>query len=405
MTLGTTFVIMAGVLAILVAFDPYGVIGTRLLHSASMPRDARLMAGSDRLLKARAVVAEQGDALVLAGSSRVLIGFDPADPVLSGMRVYNAGLAGARLPEVLAVASRVMQRADPPGRLIVGLDFDVTLLPDEHAADWEGSALSPDGETRGAVLRRYFLSLQAVSSAATAMIGVRKFPPIWVGADGRLRYEATDSGIAGRAQLFVQETGAMVDIANAYRSGVAQRLVQRRAQVRSFLNSISLLASMRETSLKQGSPRIDILIPPMHAWRLEALYQGGLWDQYEGWKRALVADIAEAGADSRTIIRLWDFSVSHALTQENMPAHEQQVDTRWFWESSHMRPILGSKILATILRGEPADGFGTALQPATIEAHLVRERLAHEAWRRSAPDTIRFIGTLGTRPRRMGPLQ
>jgi hypothetical protein len=394
-TCGTVF---CGLLLI-TALDPYGILGTRVAAISALPAETRLMPGSDRLLKARQIMADHANEVVLVGSSRVLIGFDPSDPALNNRPAYNAGLAAARLPEILGVAEALLDRKNPPQALIIGLDFDVTTLAQDYDNAWDKSALSVKGEASGAVLRRYFASFMALRDAVILVAGAGKLRPLLVGTDGRMRFETSDSGISGRAALFERETRAMFDILRDNRIGLEDRLLQRRQQVRAALLRI-----------QSSTVQIDIIIPPMHAWRMEAINQSGVWDLYEAWKRGLTEDIQALSSVRKGRLRLWDFAVSHPVTQEAVPDEPvvqsnaskhllpqtaMMQDTIWFWESSHMRPALGGQILATLQGGVPIDGFGAEITPPSIENHIYQQRIAHETWRARNPAIIAHIAGIG----------
>src|SRR5439155_3962184 len=130
---------------------------------------------------------------------------------------------------------------------------------------------------------------------------------------------------------------------------------------------------------RQNGIALDLALVPRHADYLEALDQSGLWPRYEQVIGALTRLVAADGDDA---VRLWDFSGYDTYATEPVPAPtDRSGATRWFWEPSHFKRVLGEKILAAIYRGNT--GYGVRLSPATLAEHLQATRQAKLDYRAS----------------------
>jgi hypothetical protein len=122
-----------------------------------------------------------------------------------------------------------------------------------------------------------------------------------------------------------------------------------------------------------------VLISPVHARKLEILWQFGLWNTYEQWKYKLTTILA-ADAASHPIenpFPLWDFSGYNRITTERVPPLGDIItQMQWYWEGSHYKKVVGDTMLDIIFGNRDTDfyihhGFGALLTMENIDNHLM----------------------------------
>jgi hypothetical protein len=112
-----------------------------------------------------------------------------------------------------------------------------------------------------------------------------------------------------------------------------------------------------------------IVILPMHARLLEALYQAGLGDSFSNWKRKLVnINNTVAKKHKREEFSVWDFSSFSQKTTELMSG--QEGENYWFYDSSHAHPRFGALILDAIYRDDGETAEGQKITSINIEEWL-----------------------------------
>jgi hypothetical protein len=143
---------------------------------------------------------------------------------------------------------------------------------------------------------------------------------------------------------------------------------------------------------RAGGIDLQLFINPVHAQLLLAVRDGGLWPQYEEWKRKMVGVLAaEAAASGKPQFPLWDFSGFNSVTMEHVPpAGDTETIMNGFWEPSHYKKEIGDLMIDRMLSyAEPArpvpPDFGELLTPSTIEPWLAGTRARMNAYMRDEP--------------------
>jgi len=145
-----------------------------------------------------------------------------------------------------------------------------------------------------------------------------------------------------------------------------------------------------------------VLISPIHARKLEIMWQLGLWDTFENWKRALL-NIIVADAALHPEARpypLWDFSGYNIITTESLPGlGDDTTQMQWYWEGSHYKKEVGDLMLDRVLKNQVNENsslksFGKRITREGIESHLQDIRSGHDAYRNSAAADIEEIKIL-----------
>ncbi len=361
--------------AAMLAVDPYGVFGTRLVPDRLFAADRRLTLGGDRVIKGLLMLAERPRTLV-AGSSRVAIGFNPQSPALAGLDLYNAGLPGAAGPEILLSARVAGSRVPHLSWLVLCLDFDLFFQTEGAASDLGDSIFAGRPAAYGLIGATY--AYAALETPA------RKLPALFAGRPiagpvslrGWLVRDLAMRGKPERSMFLDEIAGMAVKSLAATQSALATENAEQRYQD---------LAETLAQLLARGIA-VDVVLPPVHVWRLDLIQEFGLLPAYQTWKRRLTEIVAAAGHSGSA--RLFDFNVVDRLTSAS-PRDAAPFGVAEFFEPSHFLPPLGDTIFAVLQGQSPAggdSGFGRQLHPATLAVHLEQTGASLAAWRLAHPD-------------------
>ncbi len=118
------------------------------------------------------------------------------------------------------------------------------------------------------------------------------------------------------------------------------------------------MASFTQILREAKAKNIDLtlFVSPVHARLLETLDAGGLWEEYETWKRDLVRIMETINNELQgRNVALWDFSGYHDFSVERLPEADG-VAMKWFIDSSHYNDDLG-RLMLNIMYGE--EGYST----------------------------------------------
>jgi hypothetical protein len=139
-----------------------------------------------------------------------------------------------------------------------------------------------------------------------------------------------------------------------------------------------------------------VLIPPTHVRLEEVIDYAGLWQHYEHWKRSLVTALSDAAARyGQAPFPCWDFGAYSRYTTLPVPSTGCHP---WFFESSHMRPVLAQKIIDRISHTpEALKDWGVSLDVHNIEAHLHQTRLRQQHYRQTHPQEQAILSRLAAR--------
>lgn len=366
------------------------------------------LARHSRLGKAAELRRQHPDCLIL-GSSRAQIGLDPAQPAWAQCRAYNLAHAGGTLYESM----RYFQQAaaiQPPREVVLALDlfmFNVYRQPQPGFSE-KRLMVNLDG-TPNPAWRRVFaydvfsnlLSWDALKASwKTAVTTHRRLgrgpeDGFWEYA----RIDLTAPSRRGQRDAFRRNEQAFLTAHwfPAPRHRFATRDPENGADAYDSLRAILQIAH------REGA-RLHLLISPAHARQWEALRQGGLWQEFEDWKRTLVrVNNEEARLAGRTPFSLWDFSGFNTYTTENVPAEGDRVNQmRWYWESSHFRKELGDLVLDRVL-AQGATGreivadIGVRIDARNLDAHLAAIRVAQRRWQQTHVQDVAEITEIARR--------
>ncbi len=366
--------------------DPFALFGAPRIAGVNAAKP--VLSRHVREYKAHAVVRERPTAVIL-GSSRAELGLDPAHPAWKEHPVYNLALPSGRIDEAFAYL-RHAHAAGGVKHAVLAIDFLMfnalhRVEPDfrpERLADapWGGRP------ARAHDLAMALFSLDALDAAWETLRQQDDPDALPLLPDGRRDTRNHPERIArrgGHRAAFLSSERASLAADDGWGSFVWRLPDGTQPGIETFA---ALLAYARREGIT-----VDVLTSPVHARRLEILHQLGLWEEFEAWKRALVA--ARSQDDTQAVV--WDFTGFSMVTTEPVPpAGDTTTRMRHYWESSHYRREMGDLVLDRVLGGAQADGFGVALDRRNVDTALPRLRESRAQWARTNPGEIEELARL-----------
>lgn len=381
-----------------VGVDPYLVFGTRRVPGLNSMKPAALQ--HEGLAKVYAFSRSQPRSIIF-GSSRVDTGLDAnyAHWPSELQPVYNFGMAGVGISGLRFYIAHALATKSP--RLIVlGLDFESFLFVPGHDDEPKPPAenrlaISLDGRPNPGLFRRQILdvvgaafSLDALGDSVSTVIANLSSESVDLTPSGNVTDEGFRKGVReeGQSNFFAQKDYEF------FRKYASPHLSLFTDAGESFeMRELRAIVDLCRTK----GVRAILFIQPMHVDRLEGLDLLGYWQQFEEWKRALVAILADLDAGEKSpSISLWDFSGFSVFSQEAVPvAGDRRTRLKWFWEPSHYTRDLGNEILARIFDVEDA-GFGVLLTSDSLEIDLSTIREARARFRATDTQTAARLNAL-----------
>jgi hypothetical protein len=308
---------------------------------------------------------------VLLGSSRVAQGLRSDDPAFGARRVYNAGLAGAKYRETSRVLNHVLEHA-PPKSLWIFVDFFAFSALQRDNPEFGGSRFAASFDPLE-FHARHLLGYGATRDSLRSLLNARRQRAAawsergdWVSDALHERPPADVFGFMLRMHVCSEDW------------------------YRDFRYDPALVQQLRrdvERARRQGVEAV-VIIPPVHALQLEAEAELGLWPTLERWKREMVTALAQNGP-------VWDFTECGTECDEPVPGTHSDGDAatmRWFYDSSHFKPVLGQRVIARVL-GED-ETLGSPLTPDTLDTQLALERERHDRYMRSHDQELAWIRSM-----------
>lgn len=342
--------------------DPYAIYHEQA--SGAVP--LRVM--NERILKTVKLARTSADA-VFIGTSRTDIGIGREQPALRGQRLLNLATFGQPIRETRRLFELAVQDGRPH-TVVIGLDFfafnALFAPPSDYVEDNYGSL-------RSATL---LLSISTLSDA----LAKYRHPQAGGGeccyADG-FRLATDPAYLQGKYHHYFATSERMY-LMEKYLPypQCAFAFAPRGRETQSTLadlRAIFELAQRQHTDLR-------LFISPSHARQWETLAAAGLWDDWEAWKRQLVAlNEQQAEQAGRPPFPLLDFSGYDAVSSEDLPDDGDRRLMSGYSDSSHYTLEVGQRLVARLFGG--TDDWGVALTRSSIEAHLDQMRAARQRYR------------------------
>lgn len=362
------------------AVDGFGVFGTRLIGASRFPPNLRLSISGDRVTKAIEIAERDGDRVLFVGDSRTQHGLDPDAPALSGVKAYNAALAGASLREQIVALDYALAHEPGINHVVWGLSLEEFPFGIATSGDYADSAFARRSLTSG--LLRHLFAFDWVAASFKALVE----------APRHVRASMKRNGVAAFDGDPI-EGHAVAARFEAELAGTEREL--RGSLPQAALDEAQSVLATRLAKLEADGVDVDLVIVPMHVWRLEFFRLIGIEAQHEAWKRGLAKTVAALGAaPGNGKIRLFDFARPHPFVEQPVLDPLPKGERRFFLESSHFYPWLGEKILGKLFeKGEADEGppFGTEIVPGSIDADMSSAISALDAWEASHPRDVGYV--------------
>jgi AraC-like DNA-binding protein len=154
---------------------------------------------------------------------------------------------------------------------------------------------------------------------------------------------------------------------------------------------------------RKNKVKLHFFITPYHARHLELIDQAGLWDQFEDWKRELVA-LLQKDNEGRAVnqrFELYDFTTYTKFNTTSVPMKGDSRSTmKWYWNATHYKKELGDLILERMfsnksVKDENGEDFGIKLVPENLQYTFVKQRRGKILYRASHVQDITDITSIG----------
>jgi len=371
---------LALVAALGLAVDGFGVFGTRLIGAYHFPPNLRLSISGDRVTKAIEIAERDGDRVLFVGDSRTQHGLDPDAPALSGVKAYNAALAGASLREQIVALDYALAHEPGINHVVWGLSLEEFPFGIATSGDYADSAFARRSLTSG--LLRHLFAFDWVAASFKALVEAPRHVRASMKRNGVAAFDGDPiEGHAVAARFEAELAGTERELRGSFPQAA--------------LDEAQSVLATRLAKLEADGVDVDLVIVPMHVWRLEFFRLIGIEAQHEAWKRGLAKTVAALGAaPGNGKIRLFDFARPHPFVEQPVLDPLPTGERRFFLESSHFYPWLGEKILDKLIRKGGSDEdppFGTEIVPGSIDADLSSAKSDLDAWEASHPRDVGYV--------------
>jgi|GEM_PF-3284731 len=375
---------LVGLVALLTAHsvlvDPFGMWGTRLFPEKGYATTGRVRVAGDRIVKALILREDRFDAL-LVGSSRALIGFDPAHPALAARRVANAAFNGATTFENAGVIAYALERQSGLKDIYVGLDL-FAFERYRSDGDYDQSAFAGASPWLGLAMRT--LSRDALDGAWRYWTNVRKKTP-----------QLTRDGFNHTPRKWLTDRRAT--FLAKIRGGVAN-CGEASARDDLFARNFAILGAAAAKAKARGV-NLHFYVSPQHVWahwHEEVAGRTPVHEQFKTQARAFAARLAALPGAGQ--VTLWDFDGLDAVTLEDVPPANAGRDSVYFWEHSHFRTATGDAMVAAMLGGpRGVAGFGARLDRIDPATHFAETRSKLAAWAAARPADAELVRAAAAR--------
>jgi len=357
--------------------DPLGIY--RLVALEGVNANKPYSRNHDRLIKPYLAgrLALKG---LVAGSSRVQVGIDPAASCWpeSHAPAYNFGVPGAKLDELTRYLEDVLPGSDL-SLLVVGLDFFM----------FNGGTLSAYSSDHHNLLAYHTKALFSVETLKFSLKTLYKqdenrYPGLRSSGQMSWLFGKKELARHGQRQDFLAYEKRIIEENAGLGGSLADYCT--RPDGSSSLDDLTRLIELCKTK----QIRLVLFISPTHVRRLVAFDQIGVYPLFNEWKRELTR-ITERhqSSEAPTALELWDFSGPGRLTTETVPtATEIGREMTYFLENSHYRNALGNLLLCRIFGCPDCDagqlaGFGVRLTGQNLADVLAAQQQALAAYQLS----------------------
>ncbi|MES2307864.1 MAG: hypothetical protein V4507_03300 [Verrucomicrobiota bacterium] len=350
---GTVVIICAGIILFNYKIDPFSIyhpvdyvrIGWRDSKSEAFSASTIMRLNKAFILKSNAERHAPIHEYLILGNSRSMCGIDPTNPLFQG-KAFNGGMPGATMYEIF----RYLQHANalhPIHHVILSLDY-IMFNPERKVLvdfDEDRLAVTPEGK------KNYLYYVHDLPSTLLSWDALKK------------SYENTSFGKK-------KEMGPppnQIESLNAFQHSVVHEV----EEIKSFKNKSPREGEMLQEYQKflkycsQNKIEVHVFISPIHVYNFlvpEFLNHNIFVEQ---WKREITRINQEEGLPVGSCI---DFSGFNRYTSE--PVEGMITEMKWYYESSHYKPMIGAQILEQLENKNLDPTFGRVITADNIEQVL-----------------------------------
>ena len=394
--LSTVMVLSAAAIMVLAfTVDPFGMYRFVEIDgfNASKPR----MYANARLVKAYYVREARPHGLIL-GSSRADVGLNADHPgwKAASRPVFNSALPSMRMREVYDYLRHAQAQAGLK-QLVIGLDFFMFDAKHEFEPGFDPNRLDLNGHRwiSGAFFKDYFrtlMSYDAITATWDTLTFRKGFAVRFLrnGGQDPSRRQQNISNKGGHHAAFESALSEIVVSQDALLGMTYGPSSISRNRPLSYLDDVLAYCEREGIS-------VYLIVSPVHALWLEAIWELGLWPEYERWKRDLsrIVDRYARSTVPQRDVQLWDFTGFNPITMESVPPRDRpEMTMEWYWEASHYKRETGDLVLSRVFgseRFQVPNSFGVRLTESNVEAHLQALREARIRYAASYPQSVQIV--------------
>lgn len=353
-----------------------------------------MVASHLRLAKAMAVEWKKPEYLIM-GSSTAETGFNPQLPSWNSSRVYNLGLSGANIYEVM----RYLQHAEsihPIKKVVLAVNFFMFNAYVRNRSDFDESILSVDsnGIKNPLAVNNFFATLLSYDAIKASVETIRN--------------QNTKNAFQNNGQLVHNYRTDHINQLKGYKNNFLDAERYNRSSLlplpdeqfhfsnpKKQINTIQYLQKIIRIC-EENNTELTLIIAPEHVRLMETYKQLGLLKLYEQWQTQLVQQITVHNQDHPNHpFELWNFNKINAVTTEILPKKDdKKTIMSWFWDPHHFKNELGNLILTQVLNKQDnsnINNFSTLLTWANLQQEIDSNSMLLSHWEQKHADEVEEI--------------
>ncbi|HAT1876289.1 TPA: hypothetical protein I8Z35_001029 [Legionella pneumophila] len=336
-----------------------------------------------RLTKAIAIKWKKPEYLIL-GSSTAETGLNPDFSAWDNSYVYNLGLSGANIYEVM----RYLQHAEaikPVKKVILVVNFFMFNAYVNNRDDFNESLLHVDFNGNK--------NPHTINTIVSTLLSFDALKASWE----TIKNQHKGNAFLSNGQLIHNYREEQIQQLKGYKNNFLYTESYSKASLLpspdnqfSFANpekGIDTIAYLQKiiTICENNHTELILILAPEHVRLLETYKLLDLWGTYEQWQKKLVAIITTHNQKyPNSKFALWGFNNINSITTEQLPDKDDiATKMHWFWDPQHFKNELGNLILSMVLRLKDESGvshFSTLLTEDNIQTKLENDRLELSKW-------------------------
>ncbi|HAT2065008.1 TPA: hypothetical protein JBA10_16105 [Legionella pneumophila] len=377
-----TFLLLFGLVIILFNWlvNPYDIYKSISLQNLSKKPQ---VTSHLRLTKAIAIEWRKPEYLIM-GSSTAETGLNPDFSAWGNSHVYNLGLSGANIYEVM----RYLQHAEaikPVKKVILVVNFFMFNAYVNNRDDFNESLLHVDSNGNK--------NPHAVNTIFSTLLSFDALKASWE----TIKNQHKRNAFLSNGQLAHDYREDQIQQLKGYKNNFLYTESYSKASLLppphhqfSFTNpekGIDTIAYLQKiiTICENNHTELILILAPEHVRLLETYKLLDLWDIYEQWQMKLVDAIDYHNQKyPNSKFSLWGFNNINTITTEKLPEkNDSYTKIQWFWDPYHFKNELGNLILSTVIKlkdESQISNFSLLLTKTNIQNKLIHDKRDLTRW-------------------------